>query len=169
MTALSTLSDIATKDFQQESQQRRRTCRDTDYPYEWTEDDEAEPTNSSSYTNSSHQGSPQMVNYRSDYPSPSSRHSAGFPSATSSAYSFEDEKVMGSLEDRFPFLKEERKRTRKLLTAEQTRVLEAILEKVRSICRRVDFGAQLRLFYTDCLPFDTTSRGRRSTAGDPSS
>jgi len=35
-----------------------------------------------------------------------------------------------SLEDRFPFLKDDRKRTRKLLSPDQTRILEAILERV---------------------------------------
>lgn len=35
-----------------------------------------------------------------------------------------------ALEERFPFLKDGRKRTRKLLTPEQTRFLESILEKV---------------------------------------
>jgi hypothetical protein len=140
MSSLVTLSDCASEEYHQA---RRPFNRDNNDPYEWNEeedDDEAEEPTSSSYANSSHHGSPQMVEYhhQSEYHprsnggvgSPSSRHSSGFQSATSSAYNFEDEKVMGSLEDRFPFLKEERKRTRKLLTAEQTRVLEAILEKV---------------------------------------
>lgn len=47
------------------------------------------------------------------------------------AYTHDEEGMQyASLEDRFPFLKDDRKRTRKLLSPEQTRILEAILERV---------------------------------------
>ncbi|PWN32799.1 uncharacterized protein FA14DRAFT_181477 [Meira miltonrushii] len=46
------------------------------------------------------------------------------------AYTHDEEGMQyASLEDRFPFLKDDRKRTRKLLSPEQTRILEAILER----------------------------------------
>lgn len=38
-----------------------------------------------------------------------------------------------SLEDRFHFLRENGKRTRKLLTGDQTRLMEAILERVSTL------------------------------------
>jgi hypothetical protein len=114
---------------------------EVEYAYEMTEDD-LEPTTSSSYGgDSSYNGSPQVLSYHyqpsinscssssSSY-SPVSQQSMQLQSANTT-YSYEDDKILGSLEERFPFLKEERKRTRKLLTPEQTRVLEAILEKVR--------------------------------------
>lgn len=53
------------------------------------------------------------------------------PTVNHLAYTHDGEGMQyASLEDRFPFLKDDRKRTRKLLSPEQTRILEAILERV---------------------------------------
>ncbi|UZJ56715.1 hypothetical protein CBS101457_006035 [Exobasidium rhododendri] len=90
--------------------------------------DEGEPASSSSYADSSVHGSPQTPDYLKLPSSPRKQPSMSLYT-TNSSYNTEDDKLLGSLQVRFPFLKEERKRTRKLLTPEQTRVLEAILEK----------------------------------------
>jgi hypothetical protein len=45
--------------------------------------------------------------------------------------------TLASLEERFPFLKDDQRRTRKLLTSEQTRVLEAVLERVSGFGRQI--------------------------------
>lgn len=103
-------------------------------------------------------------------PSPASiraRRASGTSNSILATQSYEEEKAVDSLEDRFPFLKDDRKRTRKLLSPEQTRILEAILERVCSptidpfIRKLIWHNLSLR---EDRLPIDSVARGSCSSA-----
>jgi len=103
--------------------------------HDLTEEDN-EPIKSLSDGDFYYHGSPQTLTYHIPTLNNSTPDSAHSPHNLSSAYSSEESALLGTFKDQLIFLKEERKRTRKLLTPEQTRILEAVLKKVRQILMR---------------------------------
>lgn len=106
------------------------------YPnYSYTDDYTSNPP--SSCANSSYQGSPvSMYSINTDQSRLSPLSSGYFtPMSQQSSsdqinYHEGERELHQALETRFPFLIGQPKRSRKLLTTEQTKVLESILEKV---------------------------------------